>query len=341
MIAARRGLLARENERPRVGRRGVARERELRLRVVALARSVGLERQLAVVVGDPRGERAAAALLELLGDGDGGAPVARALVQVEEGQPRLGVERRPGERLVGLFGAIEQARFHVVLGGVERKFWKVTLAPSLNIQQNVPFSYIGEIDPSLTMLRLSYLELASTLDLRDNPNLTHAGAYSQVLMQATSGTPRSRRGRRPVSDYKVRGELRGYVPLARRTTLALRGTLGALWPDNWGDTLDDPVPSNNDIQISYFRSFFSGGPNSNRGWPSRGIGKQGIAPFLSPGVTEAQLTTECSDADPDDVRCRTPVRRALALESSLEVRQRLINFEGILFCDASDASGRR
>ena len=90
-------------------------QRELRLGDVALAGGVGLERELAVVVGDPRGERAAAALLELLGDGDGGAPVARALVQVEQGEPRFGVERRSGERLVGLLGAIEEAGLHVVL----------------------------------------------------------------------------------------------------------------------------------------------------------------------------------------------------------------------------------
>ena len=68
-----------------------------------------------MVVRDARRERAAAALLELLGDLDRRAPVARSLVQVEQREPGLGVERRPGERAVRLLGAIEEACLHVVL----------------------------------------------------------------------------------------------------------------------------------------------------------------------------------------------------------------------------------
>ena len=48
-------------------------------------------------------------------DLDGGAPVARALVQVEQRQARLGVEARAVERLVGVFGAVEEAGLHEVL----------------------------------------------------------------------------------------------------------------------------------------------------------------------------------------------------------------------------------
>ncbi len=222
--------------------------------------------------------------------------------------------------------------------GVERKIWKLKLAPSLNVQQNVPFSYIGEIDPTLQMLRLSYLEIASSLDLRDNVDMPHAGAYSELRLQATAGRLGPNEVAGHVSDFKALTELRGYVPLGRRTTLGLRGAIGALWPENWGATLDDPVPSNDDIQISYFRSFFSGGPNSNRGWPLRGIGKQGIAPFLSPGLTEAQLATQCTDADPNDVQCRTPFGGLTLWETSLELRQRSGKLEGVTFCDASDVN---
>ncbi len=222
--------------------------------------------------------------------------------------------------------------------GVERKFWKLSVVPSLNVQQNEPFAYAGEIDPSLTMLRLSYLELASTLDLRDNVDMPHAGGFADLRMQATAGRLGADAVTGSISDYKVRTELRGYLPVASRTTLGLRGTLGALWPDNWGETLDDPVPSNDDVQISYFRSFFSGGPNSNRGWPYRGIGKHGIAPFLSPGVTEAQLTNECLGAESEDVRCRSPFGGLSLWEASIELRQRVGQLEGVAFCDASDVS---
>ncbi|HVJ20075.1 MAG TPA: BamA/TamA family outer membrane protein, partial [Polyangiaceae bacterium] len=178
----------------------------------------------------------------------------------------------------------------------------------------------------------------TNLDLRDNVDLPHAGAYSELRLQATTGRlgPDDVAGR--VSDFKVAGEQRGYLPLARRTTLALRGTIGALWPENWGETLNDPVPSNEDIQISYFRSFFSGGPNSNRGWPLRAIGKQGIAPFLSPGLTEAQLTAQCTGADTDDLRCRTPFGGLTLWEVSVELRQRFDHLEGVFFCDASDTN---
>ncbi len=116
VVAARRGALAGEHQRPRIGRRSCARACQRRVGVVALARGVGLERELAPVVRDARCERAAAAALQLLGDLDRGAPVARALVQVEQGEVRLGVERRSGERLVGAFGAVEQARLEIVLG---------------------------------------------------------------------------------------------------------------------------------------------------------------------------------------------------------------------------------
>ena len=237
----------------------------------------------------------------------------------------------PDDPVLGYFELRESA-------GLERKFWKVTLAPSLNVQQNLPFSYVGEIDPSLQTLRLSYVELFTNLDLRDNVDLPHAGAYSELRLQATTGRlgPDDVAGR--VSDFKVAGEQRGYLPLARRTTLALRGTIGALWPENWGETLNDPVPSNEDIQISYFRSFFSGGPNSNRGWPLRAIGKQGIAPFLSPGLTEAQLTAQCTGADTDDLRCRTPFGGLTLWEVSVELRQRFDHLEGVFFCDASDTN---
>ena len=45
----------------------------------------------------------------------GVAPVARAFVQRQQRQPRLAVEGRALERLVGGFGAVEQAGLHVVL----------------------------------------------------------------------------------------------------------------------------------------------------------------------------------------------------------------------------------
>jgi len=76
---------------------------------------IGLQRKLAPVVRDARGKGAAAAALEPGRHLDGGAPVARALVQRQQRQARLGVEHRTVERLEGLLGAVEQAGLHEVL----------------------------------------------------------------------------------------------------------------------------------------------------------------------------------------------------------------------------------
>ena len=115
VIAAPGRALTREHQRPGRLRRGLASVHQRRIGLVALVPGIGLERDLAPVVRNARGERAGAAVLELLRDGGGGAPVARALVQREQGQPRFGVESRAFERVVGAFGAVEQARLHEVL----------------------------------------------------------------------------------------------------------------------------------------------------------------------------------------------------------------------------------
>ena len=116
VVAAGRGALAGDEQRPGVARRDLARLGDGGVGGFGLMRGVGLERELAPVVRDARGERAGAARLELAGDLDRRLPLAGALVQVEQGEPRLGVEGAAGERLVGVLGAVEQAGLHVVLG---------------------------------------------------------------------------------------------------------------------------------------------------------------------------------------------------------------------------------
>ena len=84
-------------------------------RAVEIAGRDALGGLLAQVVGAPRAVAGLVGFVELLRHGRGLRPVARALVQGEQGQPRLGVVARAVERLVGGFGAVEQAGLQEVL----------------------------------------------------------------------------------------------------------------------------------------------------------------------------------------------------------------------------------
>src|SRR5689334_13782435 len=98
MVATFGGALASEHERAGGLRRGLASVGESTVGLIGLLFRVGLERDLAPVMRDARRERAGAAVLELLRHLDRGAPVARALVQRQQGEPRLGVEGGAFER---------------------------------------------------------------------------------------------------------------------------------------------------------------------------------------------------------------------------------------------------
>ena len=104
---------------------------------------------------------------------------------------------------------------------------------------------------------------------------------------------------------RIQPEVRGYVPVARGVTFAARGSLGFLFAFNYGDYVQHylyPAAQpqrrversglyndvDRDIEIVYFRGFFSGGPSSNRGFPLRGIAPHGVVPFLSPATLQEQ-----------------------------------------------------
>ena len=116
MLAGARQALAGEQRRTHGLRRGLARALQLLRGHRRLAGGIGLQRQLAGVVCDARGEGAAAAPLEFACHFGGSVPVARALVQRQQGQTRLGVEGRALQRQVGCLGAVEQAGLHEIVG---------------------------------------------------------------------------------------------------------------------------------------------------------------------------------------------------------------------------------
>jgi len=234
--------------------------------------------------------------------------------------------------------------------GLERQFfvsssktWPavLTVATSYNWQANFPFTYQSDVPAGLTQVRVAFPALVTSLDFRDDPVQPHKGVYLtntlQVADKVFGGS---------VSDTKIQPELRSYFPITKKSvTLATRLTMGFLIPRDYGNTLktntaegqesignpEDPAVIS-DQQKLLLRAFYSGGSNSNRGYPLRGVGPHGAVGFLVPtGVN-------CS-VNPQDSACIRPLGGFTLWEASLELRFPLSGALGaVAFADASDVS---
>ncbi len=225
--------------------------------------------------------------------------------------------------------------------GVDRTIWKFFASLSHNTQFAYPFGYVGTKDPTLGQILISYPELLTTFDFRDDRVHPRKGVYLGNSLQVAGLGGDAR-------DVKIQPEVRGYVPLHKRVVWASRATAGFLMPQNYGDvvrgrpsTFDAPSEERTkDFQITYFRGFFSGGPTSNRGYPIRGIGPYDVVPFLNPETELQRVESGCGSGDATD-RCRSPTGGFTLWEASTELR---ITVTGPLsvatFCDASDVSPR-
>lgn len=224
--------------------------------------------------------------------------------------------------------------------GVDRSYWRLFGALSHNLQVAYPFAYVGARDPTLGTLVISYPELVTTLDFRDDRVHPRKGIYLLNTLQ-TAGGPFGGQA----SDVKVQPDLRAYVPVSRGVVLAMRGSVGLLFPRNYGNQVrarDASVfePSEartRDYQLTFFRGFFSGGPTSNRGYPLRGVGPHDIVPFISPDIEIQRLGVACGR----DFDCRSPTGGFTLWEASAEVRFKITGpLSAATFCDASDVSPR-
>jgi outer membrane protein assembly factor BamA len=245
--------------------------------------------------------------------------------------------------------------------GLERVFWKFYAKLTQNIQDEDPFAYIGSIDPALSDVIISYPELTTTLDARDDKAYPHRGLYLSNSLQVAGDGGVAR-------DVRLRPEARVYVPVHKGVTLGLRGTLGLLFPFNYGG-IEPPVlpPASatpaqdttydnartawvHDAQVVFFRGFFSGGPSSNRGYPLFGVGPHGPAPFYNQSIAYRQATNGCSitaaaagsigSAVPSP-QCYVPLGGSTLWEASVELRFHVAGpVEVATFCDASDVSSR-
>lgn len=250
--------------------------------------------------------------------------------------------------------------------GLDRLFFRrLFITLSQNEQIESPFSYLGTLDSRLSTILLSYPELKVVLDLSDSRLHPHQGIYLANTLQVAGnifgGT---------ASDVKVQPEVRGYIPLGKRVTLAMRGTVGFIIPQNWGDYIqkgldnfrDTNFQGNSandvrDLQIDLFRGFYGGGATSNRGYPVRGIGAYTFVPFFNPSSVASQV--RAGQACVEDVSgngaatdalvprtfrpdaCRTAVGGMSIWETSAEVRILLTGpLSMATFCDAGDVSPR-
>jgi len=244
--------------------------------------------------------------------------------------------------------------------GVDRTFGPLYASFFYNFQTSFPFAYVGDLPPGFKKVVLSYVDLKTNLDFRDDAVRPHAGLFIGNDLQV-AGVPVTSNFRGPNSlfakDLRVQPEVRGYVPLARRWTLAMRVATGFLFPTNYGDSFQQgTAPRSDDVQLVFFRGFFSGGPSSNRGYPYRGVGPKEQVSFFVPGVSttilpdcaadpnsdacRAAVTTYC--LKPENVRtaaCNFPTGGLTLWETSVELRFPIAgDLSGAVFCDASDVS---
>jgi outer membrane protein insertion porin family/translocation and assembly module TamA len=243
--------------------------------------------------------------------------------------------------------------------GVERTiFKKLYVAVTYNVQVENPFSYVQTLDPTLETVFLSYPELLVRLDFRDNAVRPHSGFYLGNSLQVAGGPFGG-----VASDVRVQPEARAYVPLARGLTFATRASVGFLWASNyashWNTELENSAtiasePTTpgadlaarsaltHDMQIMYFRGFFSGGATTNRGFPLLGVSPHGVIPFLNPSTASQQVQFGCDPANPQSFNpagCFLPAGGFTLWELQTEVRADVsgpLSVSG--FCEGSDVS---
>jgi outer membrane protein assembly factor BamA len=226
--------------------------------------------------------------------------------------------------------------------GVDRTFGSLYASLFYNYQISFPFLYVGD-DKGAKKVVLSYVDLTTTLDFRDDVIRPHKGIFIGNNVQF-AGIGGGVSGSLFAKDVKVQPEIRGYIPISRTVTFAVRSTVGFLFPRNYrqAPTLDQTATQrDDDTQIVYFRGFFSGGPNSNRGYPYRGIGPRGPVDFFLPASYPSQVAADCQN-NSDLPQCQFPLGGLTLWEASAEVRFPIIGqLGGVTFCDTSDVSEDR
>jgi outer membrane protein assembly factor BamA len=240
--------------------------------------------------------------------------------------------------------------------GVDRMFWKkLYVAVGYNFQIESPFAYVKDPDPALQTIFLSYPQLVAHLDFRDNAIKPTKGVYLGTTFQVAGGIFGG-----SATDVRVQPEVRGYVSPVHGVTFASRASVGFLWSSNYGngwhnELENSPATTTNltdagrparstlerDVEIMYFRGFFSGGPSTNRGFPLLGVAPHGVVPFLNPNTAAQQVFDSCDPSQQgfNAQRCFLPVGGFTLWELQNEVRFDISGpLSAKVFCDMGDVS---
>ena len=258
----------------------------------------------------------------------------------------LSKDHDPAAPIIGYFDYRASA-------GLERTFRRLYTNVAQNAQVNVPFFYKGPKDDDLKPVIVSYPSVYTTLDLRNDPIHPHRGMFlgNELEVAGLGGDAR---------DLKLQPEVRAYVPVTKRMTLASRISIGLLFAQNYGKSVESNALTGEpgsgvkdrkewiqDIQLMFMRGFFSGGSGSNRGYAPREIGPHGVVPFYNHGQSNdadpAGGAVDCTvgSATYKAAVCDLPLGGFTLWEAGLELRVPLAgDLSGALFSDASDVSGR-
>jgi len=239
--------------------------------------------------------------------------------------------------------------------GIERRFTNLQhyLGQFIHLQVDDPFLYpiwSGKTPDGFTRFLLTYLETVGNLDFRRNDDGSidrvspRKGVYLGLNVQAAGiFVPNS-----AAFDFRLRPDLRAYVPIAKRVTLAFHLNGGFLFPvaddysetlsflaskakDNSGVVVDGQTVDGTNLKLAdlqgtlqklQFRGFYSGGPNSNRGYIYNGVGLHANVPLRQSGVA-----------------AWSPSGGLTLWESALELRFSFTeNLGAVLFLDGSDVT---
>lgn len=231
--------------------------------------------------------------------------------------------------------------------GIARDWWNRRVNASIYV--NMAFDQPTKLDSYTPIdtakgyhkLILPHVQTLGVLDLRKGENgkpdplNPHSGFYLANDVQVAWVDSQ---------DVRIRPEMRGYVPIAKRWTLALRATTGFLIPFG-GDLAKTPTPAcpfstsvscvrnpsteatvdrSRYIQVLQLRGFTSGGPTSNRGYAYNGVGPQEQIPNISAVQSNGQLVPLATGG-------------SAMWEASAEIRFPVYqNWGATLFVDASD-----
>ncbi|MBO6935472.1 MAG: BamA/TamA family outer membrane protein [Deltaproteobacteria bacterium] len=168
---------------------------------------------------------------------------------------------------------------------LERHFWRQKIFISLGLPAftwyKVPAGEINErvtdqiTEPELPDLPKSYFlmrfEQVFWLDLRDDPTRPHGGFYFQLNLQEAGYIF----GRASSWDYiRIQPDVRAYIPLPRRITIAARFLVGAMFITSVNDPDVDDISAEIGPRTE---RFYGGGAAGNRGYLANrlGSGRQG------------------------------------------------------------------